>query len=145
MIILDTDVLSETMRAAVNPRFSAWFDDQSRTSVWTTAISLLEIRFGVERLPIGRRRTALELALERTVVLDLDARILPFDSAAASETAILMAERQRRGRAGDLRDSMIGRHRDHASCDAGDPQHPPLRRFTSAGDRPLAGLTISAR
>jgi toxin FitB len=107
MIILDTDVLSETMRAAVNPRFSAWFDDQSRTSVWTTAISLLEIRFGVERLPIGRRRTALELALERTVVLDLDARILPFDSAAASETAILMAERQRRGRAGDLRDSMI--------------------------------------
>jgi len=107
MIILDTDVLSETMRAAVNPRFSAWFDDQSRTSVWTTAISLLEIRFGVERLPIGRRRTALELALERTVVLDLDARILPFDSAAASETAILMAERQRRGRGGDLRDSMI--------------------------------------
>ena len=103
MIILDTDVLSETMRAAVNPRFSAWFDDQPRTSVWTTAISLLEIRFGVERLPIGRRRTALELALERTVVLDLDARILPFDSAAASETAILMAERQRRGRAGDFR------------------------------------------
>jgi predicted nucleic acid-binding protein len=107
MIILDTDVLSETMRDAANPRFSAWFDDQPRTSVWTTAISLLEIRFGIERLPIGRRRTALELALETTVVLDLDARILPFDSGAASETAILMAERQRRGHAGDLRDSMI--------------------------------------
>jgi predicted nucleic acid-binding protein len=107
MIILDTDVLSEAMRGVPDPRFTAWFDDQPRTTVWTTAISLLEIRFGVERLPTGRRRAALELALERTIVIDLEARIVPFDAEAAAETAILMAERQRSGRSGDLRDSMI--------------------------------------
>jgi toxin FitB len=107
MIILDTDVLSEAMRETPDPRFGAWFDDQPRTTVWTTAISLLEIRFGIERLPAGRRRTALEFALEQTISLDIEERIAPFDAAAATETAILMAERQRAGRTGDLRDSMV--------------------------------------
>jgi predicted nucleic acid-binding protein len=107
MIILDTDVLSEAMRDAPDSRFTAWLDRQPRTTIWTTAISLLELRFGIERLPTGRRRTALELALERTIVIDIEARIVPFGAEAATETAILMADRQRSGRSGDLRDSMI--------------------------------------
>lgn len=107
MIILDTDVLSEAMRDTPDPRFTRWFDGQPRAVIWTTAVSLLEIRFGIERLPVGRRRAALELALERTIMLDIEARIVPFDAEAASETAILMAVRQRNGRSGDLRDSMI--------------------------------------
>jgi predicted nucleic acid-binding protein len=107
MIVLDTDVLSETMRESPSPRFTEWFDAQPRMTVWTTAISLLEIRFGIERLAVGRRRNALTMALERTVVLDIEGRVLPFDADAAAETAILMAERLRAGRAGDLRDSMI--------------------------------------
>ena len=107
MIILDTDVLSEAMRDTPDHRFSTWFDGLPRLLVWTTAISLLEIRFGIERLPTGRRRSALASALERTVTDDLDGRIIAFDTEAASETAILMAQRQRTGRPGDLRDSMI--------------------------------------
>jgi predicted nucleic acid-binding protein len=107
MIILDTDVLSEAMRDAPDARFAAWLDDQPRMLIWTTAISLLEIRFGIERLPVGRRRNVLALALERTIALDIEGRVLVFDQAAAEETAILMAERQRAGRPGDLRDSMI--------------------------------------
>jgi hypothetical protein len=68
---------------------------------------LLEIQFGIERLPIGRRRSALTIALEQVLVLDIEGRVLPFDADAAAETAVLMAERQRTGRTGDLRDSMI--------------------------------------
>ena len=107
MIILDTDVLSEAMRDAPDPRFTAWFNGVPRLLVWTTAISLLEIRFGIERLPIGRRRTALVSAFESTVMDDLESRIIAFDADAATKTATLMAERQRSGRPGDLRDSMI--------------------------------------
>jgi hypothetical protein len=107
MIILDTDVLSEAMRESPSPQFTEWFDAQPRMTVWTTAVSLLEIRFGIERLPIGRRRNALTMALEGTVVLDIEGRVLPFDADAAAETAILVAERQRAGRSGDVRDSMI--------------------------------------
>jgi predicted nucleic acid-binding protein len=107
MIVFDTDVLSEAMRETPSPDFTAWFDKQPRLTVWTTAVSLLEIRFGIERLPIGRRRSALTMALEQVLVLDIEGRVLPFDADAAAETAILMAERQRAGRPGDLRDSMI--------------------------------------
>jgi len=107
MIILDTDVLSETMREPADSRFLGWFDAQPQTLIWTTAISLLEIRFGIERLPVGRRRTALISALERTMTEDLEGRVLAFDGDAAAETAVLMATRQRGGRSGDLRDSMI--------------------------------------
>jgi toxin FitB len=107
MILLDTDVLSEAMRDTPDTRFAAWLDDQPRVLIWTTAISLLEIRFGIERLPVGRRRNALALALERTIALDIEGRVLAFDQSAAEETATLMAERQRAGRPGDLRDSMI--------------------------------------
>ncbi|HEX3883441.1 MAG TPA: type II toxin-antitoxin system VapC family toxin [Stellaceae bacterium] len=107
MIVLDTDVLSEAMRADPSPEFAAWFDRQPRLAVWTTAVSLLEIRFGIERLPAGRRRSALTMSLEQVLVLDIEGRVLPFDADAATETAVLMAERQRAGRSGDLRDSMI--------------------------------------
>jgi predicted nucleic acid-binding protein len=107
MIILDTDALSETMRDPADSRFLSWFDAQPRTLIWTTAISLLEIRFGIERLPVGRRRTALVSALDRTMSEDLEGRILAFDADAASETAMLMAARQRSGRMGGLRDSVI--------------------------------------
>lgn len=107
MIVLDTDVLSEAMRDNPSPEFTAWFDRQPRLTVWTTAVSLLEIQFGIERLPIGRRRSALTIALEQVLVLDIEGRVLPFDADAAAETAVLMAERQRTGRTGDLRDSMI--------------------------------------
>jgi toxin FitB len=107
MMILDTDVLSAAMRDAPDRRLTAWFDGLPRFQVWTTAISLLEIRFGIERLVPGRRKTALTEALERTVTDDLEERVVAFDANAAVETATLMAERQRRGRPGDLRDSMI--------------------------------------
>jgi toxin FitB len=107
MIILDTDVLSEAMRDAPDGRLLAWFNDEPRLQIWTTAISLLEIRFGIERLSAERRRAALAAALERTIRDDLEGRVVAFDTSAASEAAILMAERQRRGRAGDLRDSMV--------------------------------------
>lgn len=68
MIILDTDVLSEAMRDTPDSRFMVWFNAESRLQIWTAAISLLEIRFGIERLPAGRRRTALATALARPSV-----------------------------------------------------------------------------
>jgi predicted nucleic acid-binding protein len=76
-------------------------------SVWSTSISVLEIRFGIALLPLGARRTRLERAFERMMTETIEDRIVPFDTSAAEETAILMAERQRRGSTGELRDSMI--------------------------------------
>lgn len=67
----------------------------------------MEIRYGIEVLAPGRRRTRLHQALERLVAEKIEHRVAAFDADAANATAVLMAERRRGGLAGDLRDTMI--------------------------------------
>lgn len=105
MIILDTDVLSELMRADATA--VEWLDRQPRTSIWTTSINVLELRFGLAIMRLGRRRALIAAAFERVLAEDLQARVLNFDLAAADRTASLMAMRRVAGRERDLRDSMI--------------------------------------
>lgn len=106
MIILDTNVLSALMRQTPDKDVIAWLDRQPRTSVWTTAVTILEVRFGLQILPAGKRRTLLIQAFE--VALDtIGKRVAPFDVAAAQQAGDLMASRQKKGRPVELRDTMI--------------------------------------
>src|SRR5271165_4126265 len=107
MILLDTNVLSALMREPPMEQVLAWLDVQPRLSVWTSAITVMELRHGIEVLAPGRNKRRLEQAMERLIVEKLGARIAPFDTAAAEQAASLMAARQRVGRPGELRDTMI--------------------------------------
>ena len=106
MIVLDTNVLSALMRQTPDERVVAWLDLQPRTSVWTTSVTVLEIRFGLQILPAGKWQTLLIHAFE-TVLDKISHRIAPFDAASAELAGDLMASRQKKGRPGDLRDTMI--------------------------------------
>jgi predicted nucleic acid-binding protein len=106
MIILDTNVLSALMRQVPDQHVVTWLDRLPRTSVWTTAVTVLEIRFGVQILVAGRRRTLLTEAFEE-LLARLGQRVLTFDGAAALHASDLMAARHKKGRPGDLRDTMI--------------------------------------
>jgi hypothetical protein len=106
MIVLDTNVLSALMRQVPDQKAVAWLDGQSRSSVWTTSVTILEIRFGLQIMAAGKRRSLLVEAFE--ALLDqLGHRIAPFDDEAADKAAALMALRQRKGRTVELRDTMI--------------------------------------
>jgi toxin FitB len=107
MIVLDTDVLSAVFRQNPEQVVRAWLDGQPCSSVWTTSVTIFEVRFGLALMPASRRRNQLQAAFEASVRDDLDGRILSFDESAAEETAILMADRRRAGRSGGLRDTMI--------------------------------------
>ena len=107
MIILDTNVLSALMRQVPEAPVVAWLDRQPAESVWITSITLFEARLGLALLPKGRRQLALEAAFARLLEEDLENRVLDFDSAAASEAAILAAQRQKAGRSVDMRDTQI--------------------------------------
>jgi predicted nucleic acid-binding protein len=106
MIVLDTNVLSALMRQTPEPEVVAWLDRQPRTSIWTTSIAVLEVRFGLQVLAMGKRRSALTEAFEGLLEA-IGHRIAPFDSPAADEAGDLMAVRSKKGRPGDLRDTMI--------------------------------------
>ena len=56
MIVLDTNVLSELTRPAPDPNVLAWLEMQAADAVFTTAITLGEMLYGVRILPSGRRR-----------------------------------------------------------------------------------------
>ena len=83
-----------------------WLDRQARTSIWTTSITVFEVRSGLEVMPAGKRQAKLSEIFER--ILDrLDRRIAVFDDAAARLAANLTAFRRKKGRVGELRDTMI--------------------------------------
>lgn len=107
MIILDTNVLSALMRQPADPAVVSWLDQQSRLSLWTTSITILEIRFGIAILPSGRRQALLIEAFEKAINEKLDRRVAVFDADCAYEASVLMAARQRKGRTVELRDAMI--------------------------------------
>lgn len=106
MIILDTNVLSALMRQTPDAKVVAWLDQQPRTSIWTTAVTVLEVQFGLQIMPTGKKRS--QLASQFQLILEkIEHRILPFDNAAAEQAADLMATRQNKGQPQELRDTMI--------------------------------------
>jgi hypothetical protein len=107
VIILDTNVVSAFMQREVNPVVLAWLDSQPAESVWTTAITVLEVRMGLEILAVGRRRRVLEDAFTTMIDEDLEGRVLPFDTAAANAAGRIAAERRRAGRPLEIRDLQI--------------------------------------
>ena len=107
MIVLDTNVISAFMQREVNPVVVSWLNRQPAESIWTTAITVLEVRMGLEMLAAGRRRSALELAFAKMIEDDLERRVLPFDTAAAEAAGRIAAERRRSGRSLEIRDVQI--------------------------------------
>jgi predicted nucleic acid-binding protein len=107
MIILDTNVLSALMLAQPEAIVASWLDRQPRSSVWTTSVTIFEVRCGLLAMPPSRRRTERHSLFEQLVDEKLERRVLFFDTVAAEEAAILSDERRRIGRAGELRDTMI--------------------------------------
>jgi predicted nucleic acid-binding protein len=106
MIILDTNVCSTLMQVVPDQEVIVWVDRQPRTSIWVTSVTVFEIRFGLHIMATGKRRSALLLEFE-SLLNKIEHRVAPFDDAAASQAAELMASRQSKGRPVDLRDTMI--------------------------------------
>jgi predicted nucleic acid-binding protein len=107
MIILDTNVLSAMVQSRPDKHVVAWLDNQARSSLWITSVTVFEIRFGLQILPAGKRRSFLTATLEAVLGEDIGARVASFDTPAAEYSAELMASRQKRGRPVELRDTMI--------------------------------------
>lgn len=91
MILLDTNVVSEPLRPAGDPAVLAWLDAQAIETLYLSAISLAELRFGIAALPDGRRKEMLHAKVEQSILLLFGDRILPFDTAASAAYAVLRA------------------------------------------------------
>lgn len=106
MIILDTNVLSELMRRSPERRVVAWLDRQPRLSVWTTSVTIFELRLCFRALPAGKRRSLLLETFE-ALLKRIEHRIVSFDNEAAEWAADLMGARRAKGHPMEVRDTMI--------------------------------------
>lgn len=107
MIVLDTNVVSIMMRPEAAPVILDWLDTQPVESIWTTTVTLFEIRYGLASMPEDRRRRALEANFERVLREGLTKRVLDFDNTSALAAANLMARLKREGYGIELRDLQI--------------------------------------
>ena len=107
MIVLDTNVVSALMRREPEPTVVSWLDSLPAESVWTTSVTVFEIRLGLEILVEGRRRRELEEAFAKALEEDFENRVLSFDEAAAQAAGLIAAERRRAGRSVEIRDVQI--------------------------------------
>lgn len=107
MIILDTNVVSELMRAAPDGCVMAWFNAQPADTLWLSSIAAAELLYGVARLPEGARKQQLARAITAMLDEDFVDRVVPFDLAAASVYATLVARREQEGLAVAMADAQI--------------------------------------
>ncbi|MDO5091107.1 MAG: type II toxin-antitoxin system VapC family toxin [Cardiobacteriaceae bacterium] len=99
MIILDTNVISELWKAAPDAHVLAWLDAQMVETLYLSAITVAELRFGLAVMPSGKRREMYQDRLAREVLPAFTGRILPFDLEASQAYAGLMAQAKTAGKA----------------------------------------------
>ncbi|WEX79624.1 type II toxin-antitoxin system VapC family toxin (plasmid) [Sinorhizobium numidicum] len=99
MIVLDTNVISELWKAEPDRTVLAWIDAQMIETLYLSAITVAELRFGLAAMPAGKRRTIFQNRLEGEVLPALAGRVLPFDLDASRSYADLMAQAKTSGKA----------------------------------------------
>ena len=107
MIVLDTNVISEPLRQAPESRVIEWIDAQPVETLYLSAITVAELRFGVASLPAGKRRDRLQESLEKQALPLFAGRILPFDMLASQSYGELMAKARAAGLAIGTADGYI--------------------------------------
>jgi len=98
MILLDTNVISETMRERPDPDVREWLRQQPRAEVWTASIVIAELLAGIETMPSSRKQKVLREAVEEMIAEDFRGQVLTFNLPAARQYAHILAARRKIGR-----------------------------------------------
>jgi toxin FitB len=99
MIVLDTNVISELWKSLPDPNVLIWVNKQMIESLYLSAITVAELRFGLAAMPEGKRRNIYRDRLEQEVLPAFASRVMPFDLEASQAYANLMARTRSTGKA----------------------------------------------
>ena len=99
MIVLDTNVISELWKVEPNPKVLIWIDAQAVETLYLSAITVAELRYGLATMAEGKRRKIYQERLKYEVLPTFSDRVLPFDLDASEAYADLMARARSGGKA----------------------------------------------
>lgn len=104
--VLDTNVVSELMKPACDEGVAAFVDSLDPNTVFITAITIAEIRYGLARMPAGQRKNAFETAAQGFFEMTAK-RSLSFTPLSAAEYGTIASGREALGRPIAIADAMI--------------------------------------
>jgi predicted nucleic acid-binding protein len=90
--LLDTNVVSETIRHSPNKALIAWLEQIPGEELFISVLTLGEIRKGLEALTDRKRREKLRVWLDHELVRWFEGRVLPVDILVADRWGRLLAE-----------------------------------------------------
>ena len=105
--LLDTNVISEPMKARPNAGVLAWLAQIDEDTVFLSVVTITELRYGIERLASGRRRDRLDGWLRKDLISRFGERIFPVDPEIADACGRLVARCESLGRPIEPRDAFI--------------------------------------
>lgn len=105
--LLDTNVVSETVKAVPHHGVVAWMSALPLDAVHLSVVTMIELRFGIDRLPMGKRRDGFARWLDMEIPVRFEGRILHVDSAVADAAGRLWAQAVGTGRTPDLIDVIL--------------------------------------
>jgi len=107
MILLDNNIISEPWKPKPDPHILAWIDAQAIETLFLSAVTVAELRFGIATMPDGKRRKILDERLEGELLAVFAGRVLPFDLDASRAYASLMSKAKTAGLAINMADAYI--------------------------------------
>ena len=105
--LLDTNVVSEWTKPQPDAGVIKWLAEADEDRVFLSAVTLAEVRYGIELLPKGARRDRLSNWLRNELTERFAGRILPIDSSVAEVWGQLLARTQAVGRTLSIMDGFI--------------------------------------
>lgn len=108
--LLDTNVISESARPHPDAGVMDWLQTTDEDTLFLSVISLAELRYGIERLEDGRRKTTLDVWLTEQLCPRFEERLLTVDPVTADEWGRVVAKAQAAGRPIGAMDAFVAAH-----------------------------------
>jgi predicted nucleic acid-binding protein len=105
--LLDTNIVSEWTKPRPNVGIVRWLDEVDEDRIFLSVVTVAEVRFGIDVLPAGARRTRLAAWLSHDLIGRFEGRILPVDAAIADRCGHLLAHGRTIGRPFDAFDALL--------------------------------------
>ena len=105
--LIDTNVVSEFVRPEPSLKVRRWFEAADPESLFASVITFGEIRLGIEGLPLGKRRAALEQWIDEGVPEWFQTHLLPVTKAIADRWGKMTIQARLRGLTVSTADGLI--------------------------------------
>lgn len=105
--LLDTNAVSEWMKPQPNPGLISWMETVDEDRVFLSVVTLVELRYGIERLPPSKKRRRLEDWLEHELALRFEERVFSIDLIVAHACGRIVARREALGRSIEAMDALL--------------------------------------